>query len=125
MRMRTAAQAKDGSTGWEPLRDADLLCAASFISGAPVLDGAHEAVMVLDPATGESIGQVPALGAAEARAATDAAVAAFPDWASLLPLERSRLLRRGGGRGRAARGGRAGGGGRGRGGPGAGARGEI
>src|SRR3569833_187586 len=94
MRMRSAAQAKDGSTGWEPLRDADLLCAASFISGAPVLDGAHEAVMVLDPATGESIGQVPALGAAAARAATEAAVAAFPDWASLLPQARSRLLRR-------------------------------
>src|SRR3569623_665987 len=94
MRMRTAAQAKDGSTGWEPLRDADLLCAASFISGAPVLDGAHEAVMVLDPATGESIGQVPALGAAEARAATDAAVAAIPRWSALRPQERSRLLRR-------------------------------
>ncbi|HWV02054.1 MAG TPA: NAD-dependent succinate-semialdehyde dehydrogenase, partial [Devosia sp.] len=40
------------------------------------------------------IGQVPALGAAEARAATDAAVAAFPRWSALLPQERSRLLRR-------------------------------
>lgn len=92
--MQTAAANRNGSTGWAPLHDAALLCEASFVAGAPVPAGTHEAVAVFDPATGERIGQVPALGAAEARAATDAAVAAFPRWSALLPQERSRLLRR-------------------------------
>jgi len=92
--MQTAAANRNGSTGWAPLHDAALLCEASFVAGVPVPAGTHEAVPVFDPATGERIGQVPALGAAEARAATDAAVAAFPRWSALLPQERSRLLRR-------------------------------
>ena len=92
--MQTAAANRNGSTGWAPLHDAALLCEASFVAGVPVPAGTHEAVAVFDPATGERIGQVPALGAAEARAATDAAVAAFPRWSALLPQERSRLLRR-------------------------------
>ena len=56
--------------------------------------GVHADVEVFDPAIGDSIGRVPALGAAEARAATDAAAAAFPLWAGLLPQERSAALRR-------------------------------
>ena len=47
-----------------------------------------------DPATGETIGHVAALTAAQARAATDAAEAAFPAWSGLLPQERSAVLRR-------------------------------
>jgi len=92
--MQTAAANKNGSTGWESLRDPALLCAASFIDGQQVRSGARGDVAVLDPATGASVGSVPALGAAEARVATDAAVAAFPGWSGLLPQERSRILRR-------------------------------
>jgi aspartate-semialdehyde dehydrogenase len=80
--------------GWEMLRDASLFCAASFIGGRRVTAGAHPDIDVLDPATGTSIGRVPALGGAEARAATDAAAAAFPRWSHLLPQERSAALRR-------------------------------
>ena len=46
------------------------------------------------PRTGETIGHVAALTAAQARAATDAAEAAFPAWSTLLPQERSAILRR-------------------------------
>ncbi|WP_114966084.1 NAD-dependent succinate-semialdehyde dehydrogenase [Alkalilacustris brevis] len=55
--------------------------------GQPQLD-------VTDPATGAVIGAVPAQSAAEARAAVDAAHAAFRPWAGLLPQERGALLRR-------------------------------
>jgi len=84
----------DAVTGWERLRDAGLLCPASVVDGRLVATGAHAVVDVLDPATGRSIGTVPALGAAQARAATDAAAAAFPRWSALLPQERSAALRR-------------------------------
>jgi aspartate-semialdehyde dehydrogenase len=83
-----------GSGGWGGLNDPDLLCPASIIGGRLVVGGMHADVDVLDPATGETIGQVPALGAAQARAATDAAAAAFPGWAGLLPQDRSAVLRR-------------------------------
>jgi aspartate-semialdehyde dehydrogenase len=83
-----------GSGGWDGLNDPDLLCPASIIGGRLVVGGMHADVDVLDPATGETIGQVPALGAAQARAATDAAAAAFPGWAGLLPQDRSAVLRR-------------------------------
>jgi len=69
--MQTAAANRNGSTGWAPLHDAALLCEASFVAGAPVPAGTHEAVAVFDPATGERIGQVPALGAPGARETTE------------------------------------------------------
>jgi aspartate-semialdehyde dehydrogenase len=71
-----------------------LLCRASVIDGRQVLSGPHSDIDVLDPATGGVIGSVPALGAAQAQAATDAASAAFPGWSGLLPQERSAALRR-------------------------------
>ena len=49
---------------------------------------------VTDPADGTVIGRVAELSAAQAAAATDAAEAAFPAWAALLPQERSAILRR-------------------------------
>jgi aspartate-semialdehyde dehydrogenase len=50
-------------------------------------------IEVTDPATGETIGHVPDMGAAEARQAIAAAQGAFGAWRSRLPQERSRILR--------------------------------
>lgn len=53
-----------------------------------------EWIDVEDPATGETIGRVPMLGAAEARAAIDAAQAALPDWSGRTAEQRAVILRR-------------------------------
>ncbi|ASW02657.1 NAD-dependent succinate-semialdehyde dehydrogenase [Paraburkholderia aromaticivorans] len=55
-------------------------------------DGARFAVT--NPATGETIVEVADSGAADARAATDAAARAFPGWRDKLPRERAEILRR-------------------------------
>lgn len=49
---------------------------------------------VFDPATGDRLGDVPALTDGQSLAAVDAAQAAFDAWADLLPQERSDILRR-------------------------------
>jgi succinate-semialdehyde dehydrogenase / glutarate-semialdehyde dehydrogenase len=49
---------------------------------------------VLNPATGAALGRVPNFGAAETKAAIEAAYRAFPHWAGLLAKERSAILRR-------------------------------
>jgi succinate-semialdehyde dehydrogenase / glutarate-semialdehyde dehydrogenase len=48
---------------------------------------------VINPSTGEHLARVPNMGAAEARAAIDAAHRAFPGWRALTAKERARLLR--------------------------------
>ena len=50
--------------------------------------------LVTNPATGELIVEVANSGAADARAATDAAARAFPAWRDKLPRERAEILRR-------------------------------
>ncbi|ATR83706.1 succinate-semialdehyde dehydrogenase (NADP(+)) [Pseudomonas sp. HLS-6] len=66
----------------------------AFINGqwldAP--DGAYQ--QIFNPANGEKIGQVPNLGADQARLAIDSANAAWPSWRSLTAKERSTLLKR-------------------------------
>ncbi len=49
---------------------------------------------VTNPATGEAIARVPNFGAAETKAAIEAAHRAFPSWSGLLAKERSAILRR-------------------------------
>jgi len=49
---------------------------------------------VKNPATGEAIGEVPALGAAETRRAIEAAHRAQPAWRAMLAKERSAILRK-------------------------------
>jgi succinate-semialdehyde dehydrogenase/glutarate-semialdehyde dehydrogenase len=49
---------------------------------------------VIDPATGEEIARVPALGADETNAAIKAAHRAFKPWSARLAKERSKILRR-------------------------------
>ena len=66
----------------------------AFINGqwldAP--DGAYQ--QIFNPANGEKIGQVPNLGADQARLAIASANAAWPSWRSLTAKERSTLLKR-------------------------------
>ncbi|HEY3540764.1 MAG TPA: NAD-dependent succinate-semialdehyde dehydrogenase [Trinickia sp.] len=72
----------------------ELIRTDNFIGGrwVPAADGARFAVT--DPATDELIAQVADSGAADARAATDAAAAALPAWRETLPKTRAEILRR-------------------------------
>jgi 1-pyrroline dehydrogenase len=65
---------------------------SNFIGGEwrPAADGATDDVV--NPATGEVIGTVPASAAADVDAAVGAAQSAFPAWAALTPRERSEIL---------------------------------
>lgn len=64
----------------------------AWIAGEAVTADAQ--IAVDDPATGEIIGHVPDLGAAETERAIAAATAAFPGWAHTNPHERAGFLRR-------------------------------
>ena len=77
-----------------PLRDPSLFRQACCIGGKWIDADSGRTQSVRNPATGEVIGTVPALGAAETRRAIDAAAAAFPAWRKLLAKERSAILRR-------------------------------
>ena len=62
------------------LKDASLLRMQAYVDGKWI-DAANRATCeVTNPATGERIGTIPALGAAETRAAIGAAAAALPAW---------------------------------------------
>jgi len=76
------------------LRDPELLRTRAFIGGEwlNARDGATHPVT--NPATGEVLGTVPVMGAAETRRAIEAAQAAFPAWAARTAKERAALLRR-------------------------------
>src|SRR5690242_14334416 len=50
--------------------------------------------VVQDPATLETIAEVPEQGGAEARRAVDRAASAFPSWSRTSPRHRSEVLRR-------------------------------
>ena len=73
---------------------AELIRTDNFIDGrwVPASDGARFAVT--DPATDKVIAEVADSGAADARAATDAAAAALPAWRETLPKTRAEILRR-------------------------------
>jgi len=76
------------------LRDPDLLRTRAFIGGQ-WLDAANGAThKVTNPATNETLGTVPEMGAAETRRAIEAASAAFPAWAARTAKERAVILRR-------------------------------
>jgi succinate-semialdehyde dehydrogenase/glutarate-semialdehyde dehydrogenase len=77
-----------------PLKDPDLFRQANCIDGAWVQADSGKTIAVKNPATGEVIGQVPALGAAETRRAIEAANAAWPAWRAMLAKERCAILRR-------------------------------
>ncbi|CAH1651901.1 NADP(+)-dependent succinate-semialdehyde dehydrogenase [Hyphomicrobiales bacterium] len=74
------------------LRDPSLLAEKAFIGGGWEDARNGETLPVLNPATGETIAHVPALGADETRAAIAAANEAWPRWRALPSAERGRLL---------------------------------
>ncbi len=76
------------------LADRALFRAFSYVDGRWTAARTGATIPVIDPATGEPIGHVASLSAGESANAVDAAHAAFPAWAALLPQARSALLRR-------------------------------
>ena len=73
---------------------ASLVREANLIDGAWVGADSGKTIAVTDPATGETIAQVPDSGADEARRAIDAAHAAFPAYSGLPLGERVALMRK-------------------------------
>ena len=76
------------------LKDAALLRQQCYVDGAWIDADAGGKLEVTNPATGEVIGTVPQLGAAETRRAIEAASAAMPAWAAKTAKERAAILRR-------------------------------
>jgi len=74
------------------LEDRHLFHQAAYIDGEWV--GSEGAIEVDNPATGEVIGRVPKLGAAETRRAIEAAARALPAWRAKTAKERGAVLRR-------------------------------
>ena len=67
---------------------------AHWIGGNAVAGTSTDTIKVVNPATGEVIGAVPAGTAADVDAAVAAATAALPAWAATTPAERAAILRR-------------------------------
>ncbi|MFN6999297.1 NAD-dependent succinate-semialdehyde dehydrogenase [Elioraea tepidiphila] len=77
-----------------PLKDPSLFRQACLVDGKWIEADSGKTIPVPNPATGEIIGTVPALGAAETRRAIEAANRAYPAWRALTAKERSAVLRR-------------------------------
>lgn len=73
------------------LKDPSLFQEQCYVNGIWVGDCVSE---VTNPATGEVLGRVPNLGAAETRFAIEQADAAFKPWAKMLAKERTAILRK-------------------------------
>ncbi|MBB4480824.1 NAD-dependent succinate-semialdehyde dehydrogenase [Rhizobium etli] len=71
-----------------------FLRAAGYIDGVWTSGDAAKTFDVLNPATGELLASLPDMGAAETRAAIDAAYAAQPAWSARPAKERSAILRK-------------------------------
>ncbi|MDP3417579.1 aldehyde dehydrogenase family protein, partial [Falsiroseomonas sp.] len=77
-----------------PLKDPDLFRQANCVGGKWIQADSGKTIAVRNPANGEVIGEVPALGAAETRRAIEAAQAAFAGWRAMLAKERAAILRK-------------------------------
>ncbi|SAK51354.1 succinate-semialdehyde dehydrogenase [Caballeronia calidae] len=76
------------------LKDPALLRHAAYIDGEWKQADNGETFDVLNPATGDSVGAAPKMGAAETRRAIEAANAAWPAWRGKTAKERAAILRR-------------------------------
>ncbi|WP_197721857.1 NAD-dependent succinate-semialdehyde dehydrogenase [Sulfuritortus calidifontis] len=76
------------------LNDAGLFRQAAYIDGQWCAADGGGRLAVHNPASGAQVGEVPAMGQAEARRAIAAAEAAFGDWRRRLAKERAQVLRR-------------------------------
>src|SRR5262245_34288743 len=76
------------------LNDPGLFRQATYVNGAWTTERSGATIDVDNPATGDVIGTVPRLGAAETREAIEAAARALPMWRRKTAGERSTALRR-------------------------------
>ncbi len=76
------------------LKQPTLFRQRCYLNGAWVDADNHATIAIMDPASGERIGTVPKMGAAEARRAIEAANAALPTWRAKTAKERAAVLRR-------------------------------
>ena len=76
------------------LREPELLLRRAYLDGTWVEADSGESFPVVDPATGETIADVPRLGAAETRRAIEAAQRALPGWRGKTAKERAGVMRR-------------------------------
>ncbi|MDS4021634.1 MAG: NADP-dependent succinate-semialdehyde dehydrogenase [Candidatus Competibacter sp.] len=76
------------------LRDTTLFRRQCHVAGAWIDADSGAAAPIVNPATGETIGHVPELGAGETRRAIEAARAAMPGWRALTAQARAIILRR-------------------------------
>ena len=72
----------------------DLLERQAYIDGAWVDADSGETFAVVNPATGETIADVPRMGTSETRRAIEAAQAALPGWRGMVAKDRARIMRR-------------------------------
>jgi succinate-semialdehyde dehydrogenase/glutarate-semialdehyde dehydrogenase len=77
-----------------PLKDPSLFRQANCIDGKWVEAESGRTITVKNPATGEAIGTVPSMSAAETRRAIEAAHRALPAWRAHTAKERAAILRR-------------------------------
>lgn len=75
------------------LADRRLMRSLAYVGGRWTAAPDAAFAPVTDPATGLQVGEVARIDAAGARAAVDAADAAFGDWAALMPQQRAAILR--------------------------------
>ena len=71
-----------------------LLRRQAYVDGSWVDADSGETFPVVNPATGETLADVPRMGAEETRRALDAAERALPEWKARTAKERARVLRR-------------------------------
>src|SRR5713226_4307315 len=76
------------------LKDPSLFRQQCYIDGKWADADSGKSIPVNNPATGEILGTVPNMGAAETRRAIEAANAAFPAWRAKTAKERAAILRR-------------------------------
>lgn len=76
------------------LQDPTLLRQQAYLDGAWVDADSRATVAVTNPASGETLARVPAMGAAEAQRAIVAAERAFAPWKQRTADDRARILRR-------------------------------
>ena len=76
------------------LKDPSLFRGHCFINGQWTDADDGTTIAVTNPATNETIGTIPRMGAAETRRAIEAANAAYPAWRARTAAERSTVLRR-------------------------------
>ena len=74
--------------------ESDLLRRQAYVDGRWVDADSGATFAVVNPATGETVAEVPRMGAAETRRAIEAAQRALPAWKGKPAKERARVLRR-------------------------------